>query len=319
MKKANSATIIRMSKSAKGTQKGDAANIAVRNILTELSGTLFHQITQEELFETEKYFGWKCPYTGKDLKEAIEKGEAQLDHIVPQNKDYCGLNIKGNLIYVDKTANAKKSTKNYDDFIRNNIEVINDSQQIREERIQKIKNWQKQCGYDSKALREELSPLVQNVYKQVQENQSMFIADLTQKVEHLVPKKATIAPFTTVASPIPQQAKKVTVGQYVKKELTKLLESGRLNKCVIDNLQDKTYCSKTFKISFPAIVDVSNAFESKRYYPNVICGKFRICSQWYEKNKALFEQWNDTQNMVIAIVKTPEEAVDAIKEAVKNW
>ena len=100
-----------LTKVAKGVAFGDVSNQAVRNILTELSKKLYGGITEQEMYDTmENEFGWKCPYTGRDLKASVlaKDGTYATDHIYPQNRIDCGLNVKGNLIIVDRKANAEK-------------------------------------------------------------------------------------------------------------------------------------------------------------------------------------------------------------------
>ena len=97
----------RLTKVAKGIAYGDVSNIAVRNILTEISKSINGNFTEQEMYDTLDFFDWKCPYTGKDLRPLIENdlGGYATDHVYPQNKEWCGLNVKGNLIIVDKEAN----------------------------------------------------------------------------------------------------------------------------------------------------------------------------------------------------------------------
>ena len=126
-----------LTKVAKGVAFGDVSNIAIRNILTEISKELYGGITETQMEETMDYFDWKCPYTGKDMREAREKGLAVTDHIYPQNREYCGLNVQGNLVLVDKDANNEKGKKSVDDFFNNaNSKVLaNVDKKTRDERL----------------------------------------------------------------------------------------------------------------------------------------------------------------------------------------
>ena len=56
-----------LTKVAKGVAFGDVSNQAVRNILTELSKTIYGGITEQEMEDTMAFFDWKCPYTGRPL------------------------------------------------------------------------------------------------------------------------------------------------------------------------------------------------------------------------------------------------------------
>ena len=86
----------------------DAANSFIRSLLSEISHSL-GEWGKDEQKKTLDYFEYKCPYTGEDIREAYEKGECDLDHIIGHNKDKCGLHIFGNLVWTTKTTNGKKS------------------------------------------------------------------------------------------------------------------------------------------------------------------------------------------------------------------
>lgn len=55
-----------------GIAYGDVSNMAVRNILTEISKRIAGRFTVQEMYDTLDYFDWRCPYTGKDLRPLIE-------------------------------------------------------------------------------------------------------------------------------------------------------------------------------------------------------------------------------------------------------
>ena len=164
-----------LSKAAKGIQTGDVANPSIRNILTLIS-VYIGDITTQDIIETCQYFNYKCPYTGRDLsKEILAKmagGKAAnivLDHIVPQNKIFCGLNIKGNLIWVDKNANERKGDKSFEDFILTDQEILNTSTAIeRQARIDKIKAFQQLCNYQPETIAKIVSPMLEKIYNDIQ-------------------------------------------------------------------------------------------------------------------------------------------------------
>lgn len=168
-----------LTKVAKGIAYGDVSNAAVRNILTELSKGYFGGITEQEMQDTMDYFDWKCPYTGKDLRPLLESGDGKYatDHIYPQNKDYCGLNVKGNLILVDRAANGEKGSKTPEEFFANPDSKVlaGVDRATRAERLQKIKDFQKKCGYDPLAIRAKISPLLEERYTAVRKEQEEYI------------------------------------------------------------------------------------------------------------------------------------------------
>ncbi len=82
------------------------------------------------------------------------------------------------------------------------------------------------------------------------------------------------------------------IGQYIKSELTRLLEGDRLTPAMIENLKNKDYCREKFSISYPVLVEATEPLN--RYYKGEpVCGKYRICSQWVEKlhHREKFNKW----------------------------
>lgn len=155
-----------ISKAGKGIASGDVANALVRNLLSDLSKSQDTYITNDYILKTLEFFDFKCPYTDEELFDQatkanimmkLQKGELepedieidrskfQLDHIVPHNRESCGLNLYGNLVWVKKEANSKKRNLNFEDFI-NSYDEIPSSEKSK--RIQKIKDFQKFTGYD---------------------------------------------------------------------------------------------------------------------------------------------------------------------------
>ena len=164
-----------LSKAAKGIQTGDVANPAVRNILTMISVYL-GDITAQDVDETNKYFNFTCPYTGRDLTNEIltkmSGGKAPnivLDHIVPQNRIDCGLNVKGNLVWADKEANERKGDKSFEEFILTDEEIVKTSTLAeRQARVQRIKLFQQLCNYDPIKIAQQISPMLEKVYTDIQ-------------------------------------------------------------------------------------------------------------------------------------------------------
>lgn len=166
---------------ARGTTFGDVSNQAVRNILSEISKEIFGKFTDEQMEETmEKYFGWCCPYTGRYLKDEYYKGTGNYatDHIYPQNRVWCGLNVMGNLVLVDKRANNKKGDQSVDEFLLYDTDVLGFlDDAIRQDRLQKIRDFQAKVGYDALKIKDSISHLMQARYAKVKEDQELCITD----------------------------------------------------------------------------------------------------------------------------------------------
>ncbi len=230
-------TTIKLPKAATGIQFGDVSNASVRNILTILSNTMFHKITRDELEETEEFFSYMCPYTGKDLRNAIlnKTGEAQGDHIVPQNRKYCGLNVKGNLVFVDREANRIKGEQSFEDFIRNDTKVVTGTPEEREARIVKIKEWQQKCGYDPEALQKELSQRLPEIYDEIRKTQERYIKELAEKIEYLVPQNN----IYDVADGEAVRESKRKSSRYSEKQKLALIEDYLFNGTSLEKLEQK--------------------------------------------------------------------------------
>lgn len=163
-------------KACRGIYSGDVANASIRNILSELGS-----ISDSELFITEEYFDWKCPYTGRDLKSDIlsKSKNVSVDHIIPQNKEECGLNVFGNLIFVDKKANQDKRNISFENYI---YLLPGLTVNERKERIKKIKDFQSLAKYYPDKIKLKISKDLINIYNNVIKTQTNYIEKLKKKI-----------------------------------------------------------------------------------------------------------------------------------------
>lgn len=86
---------------------GNAQNIFVRYLLSSVSDDDF---SAEDWQGTVESFGNRCAYCGS--KEALS-----MDHVVPLNKAALGLHCLGNLVPACRSCNAKKSAKDFREFL----------------------------------------------------------------------------------------------------------------------------------------------------------------------------------------------------------
>ena len=159
-----------------GVNYGDVQNIAIRNILTSISREIEGRINEQKMNEISEFFEQKCPYTGKDLKP----GEYVADHIIPQNKKHCGLNVIGNLVYVDKEANSKKHDRTAEVFLLDDSLAFWEGvpRSIREQRLEKIKEYQRKYDYDAEKLTGIIRPLLEKMYNDVRKEQENRINEI---------------------------------------------------------------------------------------------------------------------------------------------
>ena len=177
-----------LTKVAKGVAFGDVSNQAIRNVLTEISKNINGGITELEMEETMKYFNWECPYTGRSLKKSIENkdGSYVTDHICSQNKDLCGLNLKGNLVIVDKKANSAKGSLDIEKFMLDDSNFWNNlgvDLATRKARLKKIKDFQKSCNYDFDKVRLEISSILNDHYANIRRVQEKCIEEILDSLK----------------------------------------------------------------------------------------------------------------------------------------
>jgi len=109
------------------------------------------------------------------------------------------------------------------------------------------------------------------------------------------PKKAKVSSTRTVKAVTPAGLEKI--GVYAKKTFEDLLTNNKLSSAQLNELKDKKFCSDNFKISFPIIVELADSFEKKRYYKNLVNGKYYVCSQWVEKHRQYIDNWKQNNNL----------------------
>lgn len=154
-------------KSIKGHSESDVANSSIRKILSQLSKK-FPAVDEDYFKNCLEFFDYKCPYTNEKL--SIENNE--LDHIIPQNRKYCGLNVKGNIIICTPDANREKGSLTASDFL---LGKTKKSEQFwkkkgstlkeRKVRLEKLKEFQNEYNYGYDEIRDELSHLLDLEYK----------------------------------------------------------------------------------------------------------------------------------------------------------
>lgn len=92
------------------------------------------------------------------------------------------------------------------------------------------------------------------------------------------------------------------IGQYVKETFYKLNKDKRLSQTEISNLQDPDYCKKTFNSNeeLPVLrentMSRTNSKGYTRYYKDEFIQGYWLSSQWYEKQREKFENWEQSLN-----------------------
>lgn len=282
----------KITKVAKGIAYGDVSNISIRNILTVISRQMFNKITDKYFEDMRKYFNNKCPYTGKDLDDLEKNGLLATDHIVPQNREYCGLNVEGNLILVDKNANQLKGNKSLEVFLIIENKLNLDSK-TKQERYDKIIAFQKKYNYDSEKIRNTISQILNRIYSNIRETQVKYVEEISKTLAGIGFANLSTKEF------IPDSERKI--GSIVKNEFTEILVNGLVPATEIINLCNPEYTNKTFGISsFPVLSKSKIEAKGSRTYakPIVIRGEeYYLCNDWHEKSRSkLIEYINKYYN-----------------------
>jgi len=203
-----------MAQTIKRTNPGDAANIFVRCILSDISDIL-GGFSDEDLERTVKYFDYKCPYTGEDISVEYKTKKWVLDHLIPHNRESAGLNLYGNIIVTTRETNSAKAARNYEEFIRYNTEG---SDKEKEARIRKIRKFQSESGYFDKVKKiDEIKELCKREYDSIQNR----LKELQDEYKSIVPidKHILVHPINTIRKEKPKEnhiVKKMSKTQAIK-------------------------------------------------------------------------------------------------------
>jgi len=77
---------------------------------------------------------------------------------------------------------------------------------------------------------------------------------------------------------------KEKIGQKAKSFFADILQSGKLQNDVIENLQDKMYSKEHFGTNFPVLTKQINNDNKARYYSQPIFDIYYLTNDWYDKN-----------------------------------
>lgn len=107
-------TSSRINSRYRGNAIGNAQNLVIRNILSNLGNETF---SENNWNETKLYFSNRCAYCEKETELIIE-------HAIPINRDKLGEHRLGNIIPSCKDCNEKKRDKDYREYLGDNVNAI---------------------------------------------------------------------------------------------------------------------------------------------------------------------------------------------------
>ncbi|ODW58663.1 HNH endonuclease [Vibrio parahaemolyticus] len=130
----------------RGNAIGNAQNLLVRNILSNL-GT--EQFSEEDWFATKAYFNHRCAYCGH-VKELV------IEHAIPINKVYLGEHRLGNLVPSCKECNSAKASKDFREFLEGS-----------DDKIAAIEAYMDEKNYVPLENNEQVSMILEMAYREV--------------------------------------------------------------------------------------------------------------------------------------------------------
>lgn len=110
----------------RGNAIGNAQNLLVRNLLSNLGEESFNETDWEA---TKDYFDHRCAYCGSDSELVIE-------HAIPINRQSLGEHRLGNLVPSCRSCNTRKGDKDFREFLSDD-----------EERIARIERYMDEMSY----------------------------------------------------------------------------------------------------------------------------------------------------------------------------
>lgn len=143
----------------KGYLIGNAQNLVIRNILSNLGQESF---SEKDWEETKAFFSNCCDYCGKE-------GDLLMDHAIPINRQSAGEHRLGNLVPSCRSCNSAKGDKNFRDFLSNDSE-----------RIQKIEEYMDRRNYVPLCDNEQVKMVLEMVYKEISLIADRYIAILNE-------------------------------------------------------------------------------------------------------------------------------------------
>jgi 5-methylcytosine-specific restriction endonuclease McrA len=119
-----STTRARANSRFKGNAIGNAQNLFIRNILSNLGSESFGE---QDWVLTKEYFAFKCAYCGVET-------DLHMEHAIPINKENLGEHRLGNLIPSCNPCNSRKAGKDFKEFLADDAVAIRRIEEFMETR-----------------------------------------------------------------------------------------------------------------------------------------------------------------------------------------
>ena len=143
----------------KGNAIGNAQNLVIRNILSNLGEESFNE---NDWQETKAFFGNQCAYCSAE-------DSIIMDHIIPINKNALGEHRLGNLVPSCKRCNSRKADRDYRKFLAD-----------APHRIQKIEEYMDKCRYVPLGENDRVQKILEMAYEDAGKIAERYIAILNE-------------------------------------------------------------------------------------------------------------------------------------------
>jgi len=148
----------------RGNAIGNASNLLIRNILSNIGNESFNE---DDWKETKEYFENKCAYCNST-------DQLLMEHAIPINKEKLGEHRLGNIILSCKKCNEEKANKDYKEFLGKNDITI-----------KKIENYMLSKNYFPIGNNENIKKILNMAYDEVSyiADKYIEIINILQKME----------------------------------------------------------------------------------------------------------------------------------------
>lgn len=285
----------------------NAQNSIVRSVLNNISekmGTLDGD-TMENIL---KYFNYKCAYTGKKLK----KEEVVFDHLIPCNRKYGGLYLAGNLVPTSKEINAKKSGKDFIEFINDERNNQLFPKEKKQEVIDRLKEYQEVFEYPKDIVTEEFTNRLAEIYSEVEGIINTYVLeflytetpeaekelDLSKGVLESFEKNLIINEKLKVKRRVPKWLKNPhQQNSIILLAFLKLYEKSK--EVSVKELEEEVAKNENFHKNFQ-----SNFTPMSEIYDN---NHGKVFEEYYKGEQEMVKLWSNTEKIVLAAYKDYKE------------
>ena len=285
----------------------NAQNSIVRSVLNSISEKM-ETLDSDTMENILKYFNYKCAYTGKKLN----KKEVVFDHLIPCNRKYGGLYLAGNLVPTSKEINAKKSGKDFIEFINDERNNQLFPKEKKQEVIDRLKEYQEVFEYPKDIVTEEFTNRLAEIYSEVEGIINTYVLeflytetpeaekklDLSKGVLESFEKNLIINEKLKVKRRVPKWLKNPhQQNSIILLAFLKLYEKSK--EVSVKELEEEVAKNENFHKNFQ-----SNFTPMSEIYDN---NHGKVFEEYYKGEQEMVKLWSNTEKIVLAAYKDYKE------------